>query len=97
MSEAVIIVTTKLRPGASRERFLELARGVKAWLAGQPGFLRYELFEGDDGRWTDTMTWASEETMELGHQALGTSDITNGFDELIEPEHVSFIGKALAL
>jgi hypothetical protein len=33
----------------------------------------------------------------LGHQALGTSDITNGFDELIEPEHVSFIGKALAL
>ena len=97
MSEAVIIVTVRLKAAASRDRFLQLGREVKAWLERQPGFVRYELFEGDDGRWTDVMTWASPEAMELGHQALGSSDVTNGFDELIEPEHTSFLGQAVAL
>jgi hypothetical protein len=97
MSEAVIIVTVKLKAGASRDRFLQLGRQVKDWLESQPDFVRYELFEGDDGRWTDIMTWASPEAMELGHQALGSSDVTNGFDELIEPEHTSFLGQAVAL
>jgi hypothetical protein len=97
MSEAVIMVTVKLKAGASRERFVELGHKVKAWLERQPGFVRYQIFEGDDGRWTDIMTWADAETMELGHQALGSSDVTDGFDELIEPEHTSFIGLAVAL
>ncbi len=97
MSEAVIIVTVKLKAGASRERFLELGRKVKAWLENQPNFVSYQLFEGEDGRWTDVMTWASPEAMEVGHQALGSSDITNGFDELIEEEHTSFLGQAVAL
>jgi hypothetical protein len=97
MSEAVIIVTVKLKTGADRERFLHLGRKVKAWLERQPDFVRYELFEGGDGRWTDIMTWASPEAMEVGHQALGSSDVTNGFDELIEPEHTSFLGQAVAL
>lgn len=97
MSEAVIMVTVKLKPGASRERFLDLGHKVKAWLERQPGFVRYQLFEGADGRWTDIMTWVDAETMELGHQALGASDVTNGFDELIEPEHTSFIGQKVAL
>jgi hypothetical protein len=97
MSEAVIIVTVKLKPGASRERFLQLGCEVKAWLERQPDFVSYQVFEGDDGRWTDIMTWASPEAMEVGHQALGGSDITNGFDELIEPEHVSFLGRKVAL
>jgi quinol monooxygenase YgiN len=97
MSEGVIIVTIKLKPDASRDRFLELCREVRTWLARQPGFVRYELFEADDGRWTDIMTWASVEEMEVGHKALGTSDLTNAFDDLVEPEHVSFVGKAVAL
>lgn len=97
MSEAVIIVTIKLKAGVDRERFLQLTRQVKAWLERQPDFVRYELFEGDDGRWTDMMTWASPEAMEVGHQALRSSDVTNGFDELIEPEHTSFLGQAVAL
>jgi hypothetical protein len=97
MSEAVIIVTVKLKPGASRERFIQLGHKVKAWLERQPDFVRYELFEGDDGRWTDVMTWASPEAMEVGHQALGGTDITDGFDELIEPEHVSFLGQKVVL
>jgi hypothetical protein len=97
MSEAVIIVTVKLKPGASRERFLGLGRKVKAWLERQPDFVRYELYEGEGGRWTDVMTWASPEAMEIGHQALGASDITDGFDELIEAEHTSFLGRRVAL
>jgi hypothetical protein len=97
MSEAVNIVTVKLKAGASRERFLQLGREVKAWLERQSDFVRYELFEGDDGRWTDVMTWANPEAMEVGHQALGASDITNGFDELIESEHVSLLGRKVAL
>jgi hypothetical protein len=97
MSEAVIIVTVKLKPDASRARFIELGRKVKTWLAAQPGFVSYDLFESDDGRWTDVMTFTSDETMEAVHVKLGESDITDGFDALIEPEHVSFIGKAVAL
>jgi quinol monooxygenase YgiN len=95
MSEAVFIVTIKLKPGASRDRFLELCRGTRAWLERQPGFVSYALFDGGDGRWTDVMTWASTEAMEAANQAL--SEHSGGFEDLVEPEYVSFTGEAAAL
>lgn len=97
MSEAVIMVTVKLKAGASRERFLELAHQVRAWLEGQPDFVRYQIFEGADGRWTDIMTWANADAMEVGHQALGANDLMGEFEDLIEPEHTSFLGQAVTL
>jgi quinol monooxygenase YgiN len=92
MSEAVLIITVKPKPDASRERFLELARKTKAWLERQPGFLRYALFDGGDGRWTDVMTWASVEAMEAANEGL--SEQSGGFEDLIESDYVSFTGEA---
>ena len=96
MSETVLIVTSKLRPGASRELFLELSAQTKMWLHRQSGFLRYELFEGE-GSWTDTMVWASAEAAEASRAAFGRTDIASAFSQLVEPDYRVFSGKAVQL
>lgn len=95
MSEAVMIVTITLKPGASRERFLELCREIKALLERQAGFVRYALFEGADGRWTDVMTWASTDAMNAGNQVL--SDHSGAFEDLVEKGYTSFFGEVAPL
>lgn len=95
MRETVFVVTIKLKAGADAERFVELCRQTKALLERQPGFLRYDLLDGGDGRWTDVMTWASLEAMEAGNEAL--SNHSEAFEGLVESDYVSFLGKAVKL
>ena len=98
MSEAVIIVTVKLKAGASRERFLELGREVKAWLERQPGFVQLRAVRGrrrpldrrdDVGERRDD----GGSVTKLSARAISPTASTTS----IEPEHMSFIGQAVAL
>lgn len=97
MSEAVLIVQSKLRPGASRERFFELSRETKSWLETQSGFVSYVLFDGGKGRWTDAMTWSDMESMDAGNAAFSATQIAKAFQDLVEPDFKSFVGRAVDL
>jgi hypothetical protein len=52
-------VTFRLVPGTDRAAFLENARRTEAAVRRQPGFQSRMLLEGDDGTWSDIVTWAS--------------------------------------
>lgn len=95
MSETVFIVTSKLKPGVDVERFIALCRETKALLERQPGFVRYDLIDGGDGRWTDVMTWETPASMEAADEAL--SNHSGAFEGLVESDYVSFLGKAVKL
>jgi hypothetical protein len=53
------IVTFRLNPGITDAAFLSAARGTKAVVAAQPGFIHRSLLRDDVGEWTDTVTWQS--------------------------------------
>ncbi len=77
-------------------RFLELSRRTKAWLEAQPGFLRYELFEGD-GTWTDTMLWDSGSAALAGNRAFARTPLAAAYANIVEPDHRGFAGAAVSL
>jgi len=52
-------VTFALVPGTSEAAFLTAAGGTEALVRRQPGFVARRLSRGDDGHWTDAVTWAS--------------------------------------
>jgi hypothetical protein len=51
-------VTFTLVPGADDAAFLAAASGTGALLRRQPGFVGRRLSKGEDGSWTDAVTWA---------------------------------------
>lgn len=91
------MVTSTLKDPSSRDRFLELSRGTKSWLEACPGFLRYELFEGVDGGWTDTMTWADADAAAAGNRAFAQTALAEQFAEIVEPTYLTFAGNPVAL
>lgn len=46
--------------GAQSQDFVAANAAVNSWLAAQPGFLRRELAEGEDGIWLDVVSWETE-------------------------------------
>jgi hypothetical protein len=56
------LVTFRLNPGTDRAAFLAAARRTEAALRRHPGCLARMLAEGDDGSWTDIVTWENRET-----------------------------------
>lgn len=92
---AIVIVTSKLRDGDHRDRFLDLSAQTRDWLAARPGFLRYELFEGD-GDWTDTMLWASVDDARRGNEAFAKPEISRSFAEIVG-SYRGFFGVRTAL
>ncbi|CDX57801.1 conserved hypothetical protein [Mesorhizobium plurifarium] len=67
MTEALEIVTFRLKPGAEAG-FVASNGTVTDWLAGQPGFLSRHLGRREDGVWVDVVRWQSME------QARGAAD-----------------------
>lgn len=57
--KSIELVTFRLVPGADRAVFLANARATEAVVRRQPGFVARMLTEGEDGTWSDIVTWAS--------------------------------------
>ncbi|MCU0827595.1 MAG: hypothetical protein MUE52_09350 [Tabrizicola sp.] len=57
--QVIEYVTFALVPGADDAAFLTAARGTEALVRRQPGFVARRLTKGEDGTWTDAVTWAS--------------------------------------
>ncbi|ODT85666.1 antibiotic biosynthesis monooxygenase [Phenylobacterium sp. SCN 70-31] len=93
---AVVIVTSRLRAPGHRDRFITLSRETEAWMHAQPGFLRYELFEGD-GAWTDTMLWESAAAAEAGNRAFARTLLAAAFAEIVDGDYRGFQGRQFDL
>ncbi|MFN5998063.1 MAG: hypothetical protein ACK47C_05445 [Paracoccaceae bacterium] len=57
--QSIELVTFRLNPGTDRAVFLANARRTEAVIRRQPGFQARMLTEGEDGTWSDIVTWAS--------------------------------------
>jgi quinol monooxygenase YgiN len=93
---SVHIVILKLRPEASREGFLDITRRMVDWLQLQPGFLGYELYEGDEN-WADRLEWESTGHAEQGRQAFLATDIHAEIIQFVADDHWGIIGRRVPL
>jgi hypothetical protein len=92
----VQVVISRLRSDASRDEFLRLTREMRSWLGGQPGFLPYELYEGERG-WADRILWSDEESARAANFAFGTTEIGRRMGQLVDPDYRGFRGSPLEL
>ncbi|MER5180268.1 hypothetical protein ABT009_18160 [Streptomyces sp. NPDC002896] len=93
---SVHIVISRLRPGASREGFLDVTRRMVNWLRLQPGFVGYELYEGEDN-WADRLEWESTAYAEHGRQAFLATDIYAEMIQFVADDHRGIIGRSVPL
>ena len=59
MIKAVEAVTFKLVDGTVTSTFLAATAKVNEWVKVQPGFLKRELSQLEDGSWLDIIHWTS--------------------------------------
>jgi quinol monooxygenase YgiN len=93
---SVHIVISRLRLGASREGFLDVTRRMVNWLRLQPGFVGYELYEGEEN-WADRLEWASTAQAERGRQAFLATDIYAEMIQFVSDDHRGIIGRSVPL
>ena len=87
----LVAIASRLRAPEHRARFLELSSETEAWLRDQPGFLRYELVELDDG-WMDTMLWSDASAADAGNRRFGSTPIAAAFAEIVEDDPLVHAG-----
>jgi hypothetical protein len=92
----VQIVVSRLQPGASRETFLGLMRRALDWLAVQPGFINYELYEIASG-WAGRFEWATLEDAQNGGELFASTDIFATLKKLVEPDCRRILGRTVRL
>lgn len=93
---SVHIVISRLRPGAGREEFLDVTRRMVNWLRLQPGFVGYELYEGEE-TWADRLEWESTVCAEQGRQAFLATDIYAEMIQFVSDDHRGIIGRSVPL
>jgi antibiotic biosynthesis monooxygenase (ABM) superfamily enzyme len=72
--QAIELVSFRLASNASQD-FLAANEEINDWLASQPGFLRRDLAEGEDGTWLDVVVW---QTMQEAHAAAAAMEAEAG-------------------
>lgn len=96
MTEALEIVTFRLKPGAEAG-FVASNGTVTDWLARQPGFLSRHLGRREDGVWVDVVRWRSMEQARAAADRImaeiGDSDALQS----IEPASVAMSHAEVAL
>ena len=94
MSDArvVQIVISKLKAGASRERFIELTKQMKEWFLAQDGFVSYEVYENDRD-WADKIVWKDSDSAKRINTAFLESELFREMETLVEPDYRGFFGK----
>lgn len=90
----VQIVQFKLKSDASRVLFLNLTQRMLLWLQARPGFVAYELYEGD-AYWSDRITWKDQASAQNGQADFLTTTIAAQLTPLVAESHSSFFGQAV--
>ncbi|NRB19252.1 MAG: hypothetical protein HRU33_17200 [Rhodobacteraceae bacterium] len=87
MTKPVVeIVTFTLAEGITNEAFLEINKGTEAFVRSLPGFMHRQLSQGEDGRWTDYVTWDSMESAKAAAAAFMTDGCTAELMKSIVPD-----------
>ncbi len=84
-------VIFELAPGAERHGFVAAADAVTGWASSQPGFVARELYEVGDGRWIDTVRWATIDDATAAAAAIGTSSDVGEFMSMIDGPSVQMM------
>jgi L-aminopeptidase/D-esterase-like protein len=93
--QSIELVTFRLSPGTDRAAFLENARRTEAVVRRQPGFLARMLTEGEDGTWSDIVTWASHADAMAAAEAVMSDPDFAPFGAMIDGPTVRMSHSAL--
>lgn len=89
------IVIFKLKAPELRDTFLALTAEMAAWLHQQPGFISYDLVEGDTA-WSDRLIWKTREEEERGRLLFFSTDIAKKMFACVDPDFHSVVGELSA-
>lgn len=90
MTKSVIeIVTFSLAKGVTKDAFLEINKGTEAFVRSMPGFMHRQLSHGEDGCWTDYVTWDSMESAKAAAAAFMSDGCTAELMKSIAPDSVN--------
>jgi hypothetical protein len=93
--QSIEFVTFRLNPGTDRAVFLENARRTEAVVRRQPGFQARMLAEGEDGSWSDIVTWASHADAMAAAEAVMSDPDFGPFGSMIDGPSVRMSHSAL--
>jgi len=94
MIAQVVIFT--LKTPELRKEFLELTEQMVAWLYQQPGFVSYDLIEGDNA-WSDRLVWQSLEDEKRGREAFLDTATARKMLECVDVDFRSVTGEAVVI
>ncbi|WP_156696845.1 MULTISPECIES: hypothetical protein [unclassified Phenylobacterium] len=81
----LIVVPRRLRSPSVRNRFRLLSLKTERWMSRQRGFLRYSLFETEDG-WMELFVWQSSAEAETAHTRFNASGIAADLAGILDPD-----------
>jgi heme-degrading monooxygenase HmoA len=90
----VELVVSRVRPGASHEDCLELARHMRSFLKLQPGFVSHELYVAEN-MWAHRVVWRSFEEASKAQRALSETEMAWEMSELVQPDQQTFLGRRI--
>jgi quinol monooxygenase YgiN len=88
------IVVFKLKAPELREQFLEATSEMAAWLYQQPGFVSYELIEGEQS-WSDRLVWQTREDEARGRNAFFNTGIAARILQCVDHDFRSATGEII--
>jgi len=91
MTEVLECVIFATSDGVDRDDFIVAAEASMQWARTQEGFVSRELFETDDGRWIDTVRWASMDAAHAAAAGIGTAPETQAFISKIDGPSVQMM------
>jgi len=91
MNEVLECVVFATVDGVDRDDFMEAVEESMHWARAQEGFVSRELFETDDGRWIDTVRWASMDAAHAAAAGIGTAPATQAFVAKIDGPSVQML------
>lgn len=70
MSDTIVTMRFRLRPGHDREGWLKANESVSGWVRRQPGFQFRSLSETGDGEWIIIGYWASAQALDAAEASF---------------------------
>lgn len=90
MSNTVIeMVTFKLNPGVSDTDYVAASRRTEDFVRGLPGFIDRSLSKGEDGTWTDYVTWADMAAAKAAAAQFPQAECAADMMRMIDPASIS--------
>ncbi len=82
------IVTFRLVAGTKPADFVTAARAIEPMLRATGHVLSRTLSGGEDGVWTDHITWTTMEAAKSTAEAMMADPVAAPMMQMIDPEHV---------